>query len=166
MPYVMGRRSDRPLDRSRRTGAARSQSSEDLPRLTGPEAPYMETPLFWSYRNSGRFYVECKNDSKPGNEVWYFDQAEGRLVGYDMSYHHLLGRFGPDGFTPAGVRAGGTLPRRASLPRMIVGTPVHIPFLVCSDGVYTVDFARRTIRTLFTPAAGETVTYGRPARIS
>jgi hypothetical protein len=25
------------------------------------------TPLTWSYRNSGRFYVECKNDSKPGN---------------------------------------------------------------------------------------------------
>ena len=35
-------------------------------------------------------------------------------------------------------------------------------YLVCSDGVYTVDFARRTIRTFFTPAAGETVTFGRP----
>ena len=66
----------------------------------------METPLHWSYRNRGRFYVEYKNDSKPGNEVWYFDQAEGRLVGYDRSYHQLVGRFGPDGFTPAGVRPG------------------------------------------------------------
>jgi hypothetical protein len=30
--------------------------------------------------------------------------------------------------------------------------------------LYTVDFARRTIRTFFTPAPGETVTYGRPPR--
>ena len=66
----------------------------------------MENRIHWSYRNPGRFYVECKNDSKPGNEVWYFDQAEGRLVGYDKSYHQLVGRFGPDGFTPAGVRPG------------------------------------------------------------
>ena len=124
----------------------------------------MEMPLHWSYRNRGRFYVEYENDSKPGNEVWYFDQAEGRLVGYDRSYHQLVGRFGPDGFTPAGVRPGerfhGELRYRT---RGLSGWGLHGqigPCLVCSDGVYTVDFARRTIRTLFTPAAGETVTYG------
>ena len=66
----------------------------------------METPHYWSYRNPGRFYAEFENDSKPGNEVWYFDLAEGRLVGFDKSYHQLVGRFGPDGFTPAGVRPG------------------------------------------------------------
>ena len=126
----------------------------------------METPLHWSYRNRGRFYVEYENDSKPGNEVWYFDQAEGRLVGYDRSYHQLVGRFGPDGFTPAGVRPGerfhGELRYRT---RGLFGGGLHGQigdYLVCSDGMYTVDFARRTIRTLFTPAAGETVTYGSP----
>jgi hypothetical protein len=127
------------------------------------EAPSvgMETPHRWSYRNSSRFYVEYQNDSKPGNEVWYFDQAEGRLVGYDRSYHQLVGRFGPDGFTPAGVRPGehfrGELRYRTR--RWHADT---FSYLVCSDGVYTVDFARRTIRTFFTPAAGETVTYGSP----
>ena len=132
-------------------------------RFQAPRAP-MEMPLHWSYRSRGRFYVEYENDSKPGNEVWYFDQAEGRLVGYDKSYHQLVGRFGPDGFTPAGVRPGerfhGELRYRT---RGLFGWGLHGqigPCLVCSDGVYTVDFARRTIRTVFTPAAGETVTYG------
>jgi hypothetical protein len=128
------------------------------------EAPgvVMETPLHWSYRNRGRFYVEFNNDSKPGNEVWYFDQTEGRLVGYDRFYHQLVGRFGPDGFTPAGVRPGerfhGEL-RYYTRSRWYAEAP---PYLVCSDGVYTVDLARRTIRTFFTPAAGETVTFGWP----
>ena len=130
------------------------------------EAPSaaMEMPHHWSYRSRGRFYVEYENDSKPGNEVWYFDQAEGRLVGYDKSYHQLVGRFGPDGFTPAGVRPGerfhGELRYRT---RGFFGSGLYGqmgPCLVCSDVVYTVDFARRTIRTLFTPAAGETVTFG------
>ena len=155
-------------------------NGEELPGLKRPtfpvydgkgdfsfEAPSaaMETPLHWSYRNRGRFYVEYKNDSKPGNEVWYFDQAEGRLVGYDRSYHQLVGRFGPDGFTPAGVRPGerfhGELRYRT---RGLWYGQTNYDCLVCSDGVYAVDFVRRTIRTLFTPAAGETVTYGSSCR--
>ena len=88
------------------------------------EAPSaaMEIPLHWSYRNRGRFYVEYENDSKPGNEVWYFDQAEGRLVGYDRSYHQLVGRFGPDGFTPAGVRRGNASTESFATARGFVGT--------------------------------------------
>ncbi len=151
-------------------------NGQDLPNLERPifpaydaqgdssfEAPaaLMELPLHWSYRNRGRFYIEYMNDSKPGNEVWYFDQAEGRLVGYDKSYHQLVGRFAPDGFTPAGVRPGerfhGELRYRTRGRWYAQATD---DCLVCSDGVYTFDFARRTIRTLFTPAAGETVTYG------
>jgi hypothetical protein len=133
---------------------------EDDSRMQAPSVA-MDTPVHWSYRNRGRFYVEHKNDSKPGNEVWYFDQAEGRLVGYDTSFHQLLGRFGPDGFTPAGARPGehfhGELRYRTNSWYAVTN---H--YLVCSDGVYTVDFAHRTIRTLFTPAAGETVTFGCP----
>ena len=129
---------------------------------TSIEAPSvaMETPHHWSYRNPGRFYVEYKNDSKPGNEVWYFDQAEGRLVGYDRSYHQLVGRFGPDGFTPAGVRPGERFHGELRYRIRCWYGQTNYGCLVCSDGVYTVDFARRTIRTLFTPAAGETVTFG------
>jgi hypothetical protein len=141
---------------------------QELPELKGKDdssmqAPYggMETPLHWSYRNCSRFYIEYKNDSKPGNEVWYFDQAEGRLVGYDRSYHQLVGRFGPDGFTPAGVHPGEHFQGELRYRTSRWGAATN-KYLVCSDGLYTVDFVRRTIRTLFTPAAGETVTYGRP----
>jgi hypothetical protein len=148
---------------------------QELPDLTRPmfpmwdgkgdtsiEAPSVvtETPHLWSYRNPGRFYAEFQNDSKPGNEVWYFDLAEGRLVGYDRSYHQLVGRFGPDGFTPAGVRPGERFHGELCYRIRYWYGQTNYGYLVCSDGVYTVDFARRTIRTFFTPAAGETVTYG------
>jgi hypothetical protein len=154
-------------------------SGQELPGLKRPtfpvydgkgdasfEAPSagMETPLHWSYRNRGRFYIEYKNDSKSGNEVWFFDQAEGRLVGYDRSYHQLVGRFGPDGFTPGGVRPRQRFHGELRYRTRGLWYAQTDPCLVCSDGVYMVDFARRTIRTLFTPAAGETVTYGATCR--
>jgi hypothetical protein len=142
-------------------------NGHELPELKGKEdysiqAPGggMETPAHWSYRNSGRFYVECNNDSKPGNELWYYDQIQGRLVGYDRSYHQFLGSFGPDGFTPAGRPASerfqGELRYRSNRWHA-----AKLGYQAFSDGVYSVDYARRTIRKLFTPAAGETVTYGR-----
>jgi hypothetical protein len=142
-------------------------NGQELPELKGKDdysiqAPGggMETPLHWSYRNSGRFYVECTNASKPGNELWYYDQAEGRLVGYDRSYHQLLGSFGPDGFTPASLPPGepfhGELRYRTN--RWQAG---KLEYLAFSDGMYTFDFSRRTIRKLFRPTAGETVTFGR-----
>ena len=125
-------------------------------------APFggMETPLDWSYRNSGRFYVECINDSKPGTERWFYAPAQGRLFGYDAYYHQLLGSFGPDGFAPAGRQPGerfqGELRYRSSRWQAQV-----LEYLAFPGGVYTVDFARRTIRALFTPPAGEIVTFGR-----
>jgi hypothetical protein len=120
----------------------------------------MEVPVHWSYRNSGRFYVECTNGSKPGNERWYYDQAQRRLVGYDKFYHQQVGGFGPDGFSPVGRSTGerflGELRYRTN--RWHAG---KLEYLAFSDGVFSVDYARRTIRTLFAPAAGETVTFGR-----
>ncbi len=98
-----------------RIGPWTDLDGHELPELKGKEgysieAPgeAMETPLDGSYRNDGRFYVEYKNDSKPGNERWFYDQIEGRLVGYDRFFHHFLGSFGPDGFAPARVRPGQT----------------------------------------------------------
>jgi hypothetical protein len=124
--------------------------------IEGAPQVWTETPVFWSYRNSGRFYVKCVNDTKPGNERWYYDPARGRLFGYDAYYHHSLGSFGPDGFAPAGQQPGerfvGELRYRSS-PH----TAHQSEYLAFPDRVYTVDFVRRTIRTLFVPAAGETV---------
>ena len=118
--------------------------SVDLPRLAAP-ASYMEAPLFWSYRNSGRFYVECRNETKPGNERWYYDQAQGRLVGRHLYYHHLLGSFGPDGFTPPGAQPGQRFEGELRYENNRWYT-FNIPFLAFPGRVYTVDFARRTIR--------------------
>src|SRR5690349_11629707 len=66
----------------------------------------MEYPFRCGYRHDSRFYLGCRNNSKPGNENWYFAHAEGRLLGYDKRYHQSIGSFGPDGFTPAGQRPG------------------------------------------------------------
>ncbi len=137
------------------------QSENELIEQRGgwrAEGPIMETPLHWGYRHNSRFYVECGNGTKPGNERWYYDCAQGRLLGYDRYYHQLLGSIGPAGFTPAGQqpaeRFRGELRFRTN-PGLSLGSE----YLTVPGGVYTVDYARRTLRTLFTPAAGETVTY-------
>src|SRR5262249_32138558 len=120
----------------------------------------METPLDWSYRNSGRFYVRCSSEPMPGQEIWYYDQIDRRLVGFDSIMHQSLGSFGPDGFTPAGAQPGkpfhGDLRYRTSRWQ---AEPQH--FLAFPDRVYSVDFSRRSIRVLFAPAPAEIVNFAR-----
>ncbi len=122
------------------------------------EGTILETPVHWGYRHNSRFYVECGNGSKPGNERWYYDQTQGRLFGYDKYYRQLLGSIGPDGFTPAGQQSAERF-RGKLRYRTNRGQAMESEYLAFPGGVYAVDFARRTIRTLFTPAAGETVTF-------
>jgi hypothetical protein len=118
----------------------------------------METPLYQSYRNSGRFYVECANDSKPGQERWFYDHEQRRLLGYDKIYHNFLGSFGPNGFTPAGEEP--SEPFYGALGhRRLRWTAIKQDFLVFPRGVYRVDFARRRIGRLFTPPAEEAVAF-------
>jgi hypothetical protein len=118
----------------------------------------METPLDWSYRNNGRFYIKCLNESTPGQEVWYYDHARRRLFGYDKVFHHSVGSFGPDGFAPAGQelhdRFSGELRYRSNH-----WNTRRTEYLTFSDGVYVVDFIGRAIRLFFTPEAGETVRF-------
>jgi hypothetical protein len=118
----------------------------------------METPLDWSYRNNGRFYIKCVNDSVPWQEVWYYDHARRRLFGYDKVFHHSLGSFGPDGFSPAGQQPGDRF-RGELRYRSNRWDTRRTEYLTFSDGVYAVDFARRKIRSFFAPPAGETVTF-------
>ena len=126
------------------------------------KVPYTinETPLNWSYRNSGRFYVQCTNDSKPSQEIWYYDQTQSRLFGYDTILHQGLGSFGPDGFVPSGQQSGERFLGEL-LFRSDRWNAMPAQFLAFPGGVYDVNFTWRTIRTLFTPAAGETVTCAR-----
>jgi hypothetical protein len=122
------------------------------------EAPWanMEWPIFRSYRNPGRFYVEYGNASRPGNERWFYVPAQGRLLGYDAEFGQLLGSFGPDGFVPPDGQAREHFEGELSYPTRLweAHPPSYLPF---PGGVYAVDFSRRTIQKLFTPAAGETV---------
>jgi hypothetical protein len=122
------------------------------------EAPTagVDWPLFRSYRNPGRLFVDYGNDSLSGKEVWWYAPDQGRLLGYDAKYTQFLGSFGPDGFAPAGEQ-----PRERFQGELLYPTRLWEAFaphyLAFPGGVYTVDFARRTIRTLLTAAPGETV---------
>jgi hypothetical protein len=118
----------------------------------------METPVDWSYRNNGRFYIKCLNDSTPGPEAWYYDHARRRLFGYDKMFHHALGSFGPDGFLPADQQPGDCF-RGELRYRSNRWNTRHTEYLTFSDGVYAVDFTRRAIRKFFTPGPGETVAF-------
>jgi hypothetical protein len=134
------------------------QEAVDLKRQRFWRADFtmLEWPIHWGYRHNGRFYVQYRNESKPGSERWYYDHLQGRLVGYDGYYHNLLGSFGPDGFTPADQppekRFQGDL-------RFVTNRWQYIDtdYLIFPGGVYDVDFAQRSIRMFFTPAPGETV---------
>jgi hypothetical protein len=113
-------------------------------------------PEYQSYRSSGRFSVRCRNESSSGDERWFYVPEEGLLRGYDGLSKRLIGSCGPDGFVPADRE-----PRQR-----FHGTAYHSTFLYeagtayflsLPDGVYALDFARHTIRTLFTPPEGQTV---------
>jgi hypothetical protein len=129
------------------------------------EAPRAGTewPTFRSYRNHGRFYVEYSNDSRPGREKWYYAADQGRLLGYDAELHQFLGSFGPDGFVPAGQQPRERFHGELRYPTRTWDT-LHPAYLAFPGGIYDVDFARRTLRTLFTPPPGETVLWASPLR--
>jgi hypothetical protein len=126
------------------------------------EAPL--ATLYWpthrSYRGPGRFYVRYVNDTTPGRERWYYAPGQGLLLGYDVDFKQFLGSFGPDGFVPAGQPPGARF--QGEIQYQTHFWEAFPPnFLIFPGGVYTVDFSRRTTRTLFTPAEGETVVRAR-----
>jgi hypothetical protein len=114
------------------------------------------SPRFRSYRSPGRFSVRCRNESSSGDERWFYVPAEGLLRGYDGLSKRLIGSCGPDGFVPAGQE-----PRQRFRGEAYHNTFLYDAgtayFLSLPDGVYALDFARHTIRTLFTPPEGQTV---------
>ncbi len=118
----------------------------------------MERPTYQSYRNSGRFYIECSNETKPGREVWYFDQSSGRLLGYDGFRHQSLGSFGPDGFAPPGQPSLSRFPGELR-HRTFRWQAVPLDLLAFPGAVYRVDFVRRTLRVIVTADRDETVLF-------
>jgi hypothetical protein len=116
-----------------------------------------------SYRNIGRLFVEYENETLVGGERWFYDPEQGRLVGYDRKQRVLIGSYGPDGFVPAGEQPRGRF--QGELLHMTrLWDAITPDYLIFSGGVYDVDFSRHTLRTLFTPAEGETVLWAREWR--
>ena len=134
-PWAAARSVPGPISRGT---TARSQSQRGSSETDGPGS-YMEAPLFWSYRNSGRFYVECRNGTKPAHESWSYDQAQGRLSAAMCTTIISLAvsvRMGLPGPGPAGPALEGEL--RYGNDRWYT---FRIPFLAFPGHVYTVDFA-------------------------
>jgi hypothetical protein len=114
-----------------------------------------------SYRSWNRFLVKHGNRSKPGNEIWWYVPDQGWLRGYDSQSKQLIGSFGPDGFAPPGEqprqRFQGQLYHVSNFPKAVAQEYLAFP-----GGVYRVDFHKRTLQTLFVPAAGQTVLWASP----
>jgi hypothetical protein len=137
----------------------------DSSAIRGIEAP-MSPPVandFRSYRSPGRFSVRCRNDSSSGDERWFYVPEEGLLLGYDGRSRRLIGRCGPDGFVPAGPPPPERFHGEVYHPGFLYEAgPAY--FLSLPDGVRALDFAGHALRTLFPPAAGETVLAAVPWR--
>jgi hypothetical protein len=113
-------------------------------------------PMFQSYRGAGRFSVRCRNESSSGDERWFYVPEEGLLRGYDGLSKRLIGSCGPSGFVPADQEPRERFHGEAYHGSFLYETGSAY-FLSLPDGVYALDFARHTIRMLFSPPEGQTV---------
>jgi hypothetical protein len=113
-------------------------------------------PKFHSYRNPGRFSVAHQNDSNSGGERWFYVSDLGRLLGYDPQSKRLIGSIGPDGFVPPEEQPRERFKGDLYYPTLPFETG-PTPYLSFPGGVYTVDYARRTIQKRFSPAEDQTV---------
>src|SRR5262249_54711253 len=113
-------------------------------------------PKSRSYRNSNRALVKYGNETKPGNEEWWYVPDRGRLVGYDKQSNQLIGSGGPDGFLSGDERSGQRFVGELSHLSQVYMSRIA-PYLAFPGGVYAVNFRKRTVHALFTPAPGETV---------
>ena len=124
----------------------------------------IKAPSIWSedcprticYRSKRRFLVEYGNVTAPGNEVWYYVPAKGRLMGYDEDTKKFVGSYGPEGFCPP--EQPPTDRFEGELADFSIFYMAWANFyLAFPSHVYTVDFIKRTTETVFVPPPGETV---------
>jgi hypothetical protein len=120
------------------------------------QTAYGAWPRTRSYRNNNRAVVKYGNESKPGNEEWWYVPGRGRLFGYDKQSNQLLGSFGPDGFLQPEEQSGQRFQGELSYISQLYWSRVS-PYLAFPGGVYSVNFRKRTVRKLYVPGAGETV---------
>jgi hypothetical protein len=129
-----------------------------LTELEAPQAAHggVDLAVRRSYRSGNRTLVKYGNNTKPGNENWWYVPEEGWLVGYDKFTKRAIGSFGPDGFGPAGSRPAacfeGPLFHYSNFPEAMARDYLAFP-----GGVYRVDFGARSLHTLYVPPRGRTV---------
>jgi hypothetical protein len=136
--------------------AGQRMDSYAINEITAPAGIACPFPKLQSYRNPGRFLLQYKNGSTPGHEAWWHVPAQRRIVGYDKESKRLLGSFGPDGFVSPDRRPSASFEGDPSSVAFFYKASARNP-LAFPNGVYTVDFHKGEVRTLFVPAAGETV---------
>jgi hypothetical protein len=129
-----------------------------LQEMEAPQAAHggVDLAVRRSYRSCNRSLVKYANDSKPGNENWWYAPDQGWLVGYDKQMKRPIGAFGPTGFVPPSeppaARFAGPIYHFSNFPEAIARDYLAFP-----GGVYNVDFHTRSLRTLFVPAKGQSV---------
>jgi hypothetical protein len=129
-----------------------------LQQLEGPQAMYggVDLAVRRSYRSWNRSMVKHANDTKPGNENWFYVPDQGWLIGYDKLTKRSIGAFGPNGF----VRAGEQPPARFQGPLFHASNFPEAQardYLAFPQGVYRLDFGSRSVYTLFVAAEGQAV---------
>jgi hypothetical protein len=127
--------------------------------LRDVEAPSAagDLPRIRSYRNQNRFLVEYGNETKPGIEGWWYVPEQGRLLGYDKVSKRFIGSIGPDGFVGPEEQPRERFQGELQYYLSFMYLSLARNYLVFPGGVHAVDFRTLTVRTLFVPAAGETV---------
>jgi hypothetical protein len=130
----------------------------ELRQLEAPQAAPggVDLAVRRSYRSWNRSLVKYANDTKPGNENWWYVPDQGLLIGYNKQTKRPIGAFGPTGFArppeqPPG-RFQGPLYHASNFPEALARDYLTFP-----GGVYRVDFDTRTLVTLFLPAVGQQV---------
>jgi hypothetical protein len=131
----------------------------DSAALEEIKAPISRNALlkFQSYRNPGRWHVLYGNHTSSGAERWFYVAEQGRLLGYDRHSARLIGSIGPEGFAAVGQEPRERFPGEMAFYHCSPFQALPPDYLNFAGGVYTVDFARRTVQTLFTPSKGESV---------
>jgi hypothetical protein len=129
-----------------------------LMEMAAPQAAHggVDLAVRRSYRSCNRTLVKYGNDTKPGNENWWYVPELGWVVGYDKVTKRPIGSFGPSGFAPPSTQPAahfeGPLYHSSNFPEAIARDYLAFP-----GGVYRVDFGSRSLHTLYVPSPGQTV---------
>jgi hypothetical protein len=120
------------------------------------------SPRFQSYRNPGRFFMGCENNTSRDGERWFYVSDQGLLAGYDVRSGRVIGSCGPDGFVPDGQQPAARFEGQPYQDSFMFQTK-PADRLSFPGGVYLVDFGSRTVRKLYSPAEGESILGAVPA---